>query len=186
MSDTILAQGEEQNIFLIPNATIIVELVIILVVLGVVWRFIVPPIQKAMGERHDRIQQQLDDADRANKRFAEADQRYRDALSEARNESAKIRDEARGEGNRIVEEMRESANAEVARIRQQGETQLAEQRDRVVHELRDSVGELSTKLAGRVLGSQMEGPANRARVGELLDARGQPQETGHGVKGGSR
>lgn len=186
MSDTILAQGEDQNIFLIPNGTIFVELIIILVVLGLMWRFVMPPIQKAMAERHDRAQQQLEDADRASKRFAEADQRYREALSEARNESATIRDEARGEGNRIIEEVRESTNAEVAQIRQQGEAQLAEQRERVVHELRGSVGELSMKLAGRVLGTQMEGPAGRARIAELLDEREQPQHTGGGVKGGSR
>lgn len=180
MSDTILAQGGDQSIFLLPNGTFFAELIIILVVIGLMWRFVVPPIQKAMAERHDRIQQQLDDAERAGKRFAEADQRYREALSEARNESAKIRDDARAEGNRIIDELRSQADAEVAQIRERGESQLAEQRERVLGELRDSVGELSTKLAGRVTGAQMEGPANRQRAAEILGDR-----AGAGVKGGS-
>lgn len=185
MSDTILAQGDEDQNFLLPNGTFFVELIIVVIVLGIVWRLVVPPIQKAMQDRHDRVQQQLEDAERANKRFAEADQRYRDALSEARNESAKIRDEARQEGNRIIEELRESADAEVAEIRQRGDAQLAEQRERVVNELRGSVGELSVTLASRVAGTQLSAPLDASRVDELLDGtRDDPQRAG-GLKGGS-
>lgn len=184
MSDTVLAQGG-QDIFLIPNGTFFAELIIFLVVLGIMWRFVWPPIQKAMAERHERAEQQLKDAENASKRFAEADQRYREALSEARNESAKIRDDARAEGNRIIEELRAQADGEVAQIRERGESQLAEQRERVVSELRDSVGELSTTLAGRVVGAQLDGPASRARVEEFLGETGRAQRAGDGVKGGS-
>lgn len=177
MSNTILAQGGGQSNFLIPNGTFFVEVIILLVVLGIVWRFIVPPIRKAMQERHDRVQRQLEESDRASKRFVEADERYREALSEARNESSKIRDEARSEGNRAIEELRETANSEVAQTRQRGEEQLAEQRERVGNELRDSVGELSARLAGRVLDTDLDERASRERVDQLL---------GQGVKGGSR
>lgn len=182
-SDTILAQGGG-SIFLLPDGTFFVELIIILAVIGILGRYVWPPIKKAMAERHDRVEQQLADSDRAAKRFAEAEQRYREALSEARNESAKIRDDARAEGNRTIEEMRSHADAEVAQIRERGERQLAEQRERVVTELRGSVGELSTRLAGRVTGAQLDGPASRARADELLGERA-VQSAGDGVKGGS-
>lgn len=184
MSDTILAQGDEDQNFLLPNGTFFVELIIVVIVLGIMWRVVVPPIQKAMQERHDRVQQQLDDAERAKKRFAEADQRYRDALSEARNESAKIRDEARQEGNRIIEELRESADAEVAEIRQRGEAELAEQRDRVVNELRDSVGGLSATLASRVVGTELAAPLDTSRVDKVLGGRADVERAG-GLKGDS-
>lgn len=184
MSDTILAQGDGQSIFLLPNGTFFAELILILIILGVLGRFVWPPIQKAMNDRHDRVERQMEDSDRAAKRFAEAEQRYREALSEARNESAKIRDEARTEGNRIIEEMRSQTDAEVAQIRQRGESQLAEQRERVVTELRGSVGELSARLAGRVVGVQMEGPATRSRVEELIGETAATQRAGS-LEGGS-
>ena len=184
MSNTVLAQGGGQSIFLLPNGTFFAELIIILVVLGILGRFVWPPIHRAMNDRHARVEQQLEDSDRAAKRFAEADQRYREALSEARNESAKIRDEARSEGNRIIEEMRSQADAEVAQIRERGESQLAEQRERVVTELRGSVGELSARLAGRVVGVQLEGPAIRSRAEELLGETAAGQRAGS-VEGGS-
>lgn len=184
MSDTILAQGSEDQNFLLPNGTFFVELIIVVIVLGILWRVVVPPIQKAMQDRHDRVQQQLEDAERAKQRFAEADQRYRDALSEARNESAKIRDEARQEGNRIIEELRESADAEVAEIRQRGETQLAEQRDRVVSELRGSVGGLSATLASRVVGTELSAPLDTSKVDEVLGRKADAERAG-GLKGGS-
>lgn len=184
MTDTTLAQGGGQSVFLLPNGTFFVELVIILVVLGVLGRFVWPPIKKAMNDRHDRVERQMEDSDRAAKRFAEAEQRYREALSEARNESAKIRDEARTEGNRIIEEMRSQTDAEVAQIRERGESQLAEQRERVVNELRGSVGELSARLAGRVVGVPMEGAATRSRAEEFLSETAATQRAGS-VEGGS-
>ena len=166
MSDTILAQ--EQNNFLLPNGTFFAVLIIFLIVLGLLWRFVVPPIQQAMSERHDRVRKQRDEAERASQRFAEADQRYREALSEARNESSQIRDEARAEGNRTIEELREQANAEVARTREHAEQQLAQQRERVVSELRGSVGDLSTKLASHVVGTDVTGSVRQVRIDEML------------------
>lgn len=185
MSDTILAQEQEKNNFLIPNGTFFAMLVIFLIVLGVLARYVYPPLRQALADRHDRVQRQLDEAERAKKRFAEADQRYKEALSEARNESSKIRDDARVEGNRIVEELREQADAEVARVRQQGEQQLAQQRERVVTELRDSIGELSSTLASRVAGADVGGVPSQERVDRFLAERGE-QQGDSGVKEGSR
>lgn len=157
--------------FLLPNGTFFVELIILLILIGIVWRFIVPPIRKAMQDRHDRVERQMEESDKARKRFAEADSRYREALAEARSESSKIRDEARSEGNQIVEELRSHANAEVTRVRESGEAQLAEQRERVFTELRGSVSELAAKLASRVTGAQLDDSTGRAQAERLLDER---------------
>lgn len=189
MSDTILA--EEQNNFLLPNGTFFAVLIIFLIVLGILWRFVVPPIQQAMAERHERVRKQRDEAERASQRFAEADQRYREALSEARNESSQIRDEARSEGNRIIEELREQANAEVAQTREHAEQQLAQQRRQVGNELREAVGELSTKLASHVVGTDVAGSVQQTRIDEVLHEWDQgtggatAASTGNGVRGGA-
>ena len=44
MAQTVHAEGN----FLIPNATFIAELVAFILILLVIWRYIVPPIQKAI------------------------------------------------------------------------------------------------------------------------------------------
>ena len=165
-----LAAAGGGNIFLIPNATFFVELVIFLLVLGVVWRYVVPPVKRAMNERQEMVRRQIEEAQQARTRLEEAEARYSQALSEARVEAAKIRETARADAQEIKDEMRQQAEQEVARIRQRGEEQMATQREQVVRELRGELGKLAVTLAGRIVGESVADDARRAgTVDRFLD-----------------
>ncbi|MBV9160038.1 MAG: F0F1 ATP synthase subunit B [Pseudonocardiales bacterium] len=158
------------NLFLIPNATFFVELVIFLVVLGVIWRYVVPPVKRAMGERQEMVRRQIQESQQASKRLAEAQARYSEALAQARVEAAKIREAARADAQEIKDEMRQQAEQEVARIRERGAEQLATQREQVVRELRGELGKLAVTLAGRIVGESVADDARRAgTVDRFLD-----------------
>jgi F-type H+-transporting ATPase subunit b len=151
---TMNLAAEKEN-FLLPNATIFVETIILLVVLYVMWQFVVPPVRKAMADRRDMVQRQADESRKADEKFAGAEQRYREALSEARNEAAKIRDTARAEGQKVLDDLRGRASAEVAQLRTAGDEQLAAQRDQVMGDLEPQVAELSRVLASRIVGENV-------------------------------
>ena len=151
---TMNLAAEKEN-FLLPNATIIVETIIFLIVLFVMWRFVVPPVRKAMADRRDMVQRQADESRKADEKFAGAEQRYREALSDARNEAAKIRDTARAEGQKVLDDLRGRASAEVAQLRTAGDEQLAAQRDQVMGDLEPQVAELSRGLASRIVGENV-------------------------------
>jgi F-type H+-transporting ATPase subunit b len=84
MTGRVLAQEEGGDLFLLPNATILVELVIFLLILFVIWRYVVPPIRKATQERQEMIRRQVEESRQAKERLEQADAAYREALSEAR------------------------------------------------------------------------------------------------------
>jgi ATP synthase F0 subunit b len=170
MSSYNLAAPGGGNLFLIPNATFFVELLIFLVVLGVIWRYVVPPVKRAIGERQEMVRRQIQESQQASKRLAEAQARYSAALAEARVEAAKIREAARADAQEIKDEMRQQAEQEVARIRERGAEQLATQREQVVRELRSELGKLAVTLAGRIIGESMADDARRAgTVDRFLD-----------------
>lgn len=159
----------QQN-FLLPNATFIAELIAFLIILFVLWRYVVPPMQRVMRERQEMVRRQIKESQLASERLEAAEARYRDALAEARTEAARIRDDARADGQRIIDEMRERAQQEADRIRQRGEEQLAQQRDQAVRQLRAEVGQLAVTLAGRIVGESMEDEARRrGTVDRFLD-----------------
>ncbi|HET9253901.1 MAG TPA: F0F1 ATP synthase subunit B [Pseudonocardiaceae bacterium] len=172
--------GGGGNLFLIPNATFFVELVIFLVVLGVLWRYAVPPVKRAMDERQAMVRRQIEESQQASKRLAEAEARYSQALTEARVEAAKIRETARADAQEIKEEIRQQAEQEVARIRQRGEEQLATQREAVVRELRGEIGTLAVTLASRIVGESVADDARRAgTVDRFLDELAGMGNDGH-------
>ena len=153
LSVTVLAaeEGGTQN-FLIPNGTFFFVLAIFLIVLGVIGKFVVPPIQQVLGERERMAAQITEDNRRAAAQEAAAEADYNKELATARSEAAGIRDAARSEGRQVVDDMRARANGEVAGTLQEANDELKVQSDSIAPTLNASVETLSATLASRVLG----------------------------------
>ncbi|HZZ51915.1 MAG TPA: F0F1 ATP synthase subunit B [Pseudonocardia sp.] len=167
MRTTVLAAGS--NNFLLPNGTFIAELVAFLIILFVLWKYVVPPLSKSLQDRQDMVRKQVEDSEEASRKLKAAEERYDQALAEARTEAAKIRDTARADGERIREEMREQANAEVERIRHRGDEQLSTQREQVVRQLRGELGGLATQLAEQLVGHELaDDDRKRSTVDDFL------------------
>jgi F0F1-type ATP synthase membrane subunit b/b' len=116
--DSTLA-AETQN-FLVPNATIFVVSLIFMVILWFFYRFVVPPLTKAMAERDEMNRRQAEERDAAVRRLAEAQERYDAALADARAQATAVKDEARADAQRIRDEMRAETDRKVAAIRERG------------------------------------------------------------------
>lgn len=163
MSTTVLAA---QSNFLVPNATLLVELVAFLIILWVLGRFVVPPIQRAITERQERIQAEFDEARKAKERAEQAEAAYKAMLDETRAEGSRIREEARAKGRKGIEAAQAKAQEEADRELVHGRQHLTTERDLLVREVRAGVGELAVNLAGRIVGQSV---ADEPRTQELVE-----------------
>ena len=163
MGKPILASGN----FLVPNATFIAELIAFLLILAIIGRYILPPVQKVIRERQAMIAKQVEDSEQARKKLQEAEEQYKHALTEAREEAQQIREHARAEAQRTVEELREKAQEESARIVARGEELLANQRGAVIRELRAEIGTLAVELSEKIVDQHL---ADDAKVTATVDA----------------
>lgn len=151
-------------------AEFIVELIALAVMAFVIWRYVVPPVRTIMRNQQETIRKQVENAHAAHERLTAADEKFREAVAEARTEAAKIRDSARADAQRILEEMREFAEREVERIRQRGQEDLETQRLQVIRELRQRIGELTVNTATELVTGHLSNDRNRASsVDRLLD-----------------
>ena len=152
VSVTLLAaeEGGGTSNFLIPNGTF-------LIVLGVIGKFVVPPIQKVLGERERMIAKTAEDNRKATEQETAANADYNKELAAGRTEAAAIRDEARSEGRAVIDGKRAVANEEVADRMQEANEALKLQSDALAPELRASAETLSATLASRVLGVDVPG-----------------------------
>jgi F-type H+-transporting ATPase subunit b len=156
-SNFVLLAAEEggQSNFLVPNGTFFVVLIIFLIVLGVIGKWVVPPISKVLHERDAMVKQTVEDSRKAADQFAAADEDYQAEMAKARGEASKLRDEARFEGRKVLEDMRGRASDEVASTLQQADSELKDQALSIQSDLRSSVETLSVTLASRVLGVEI-------------------------------
>ncbi len=150
--------------FLVPNGTFFVELIAFVIILFLLGKYVIPPINKAMTARQDAIRKEFAEADDAQKRANEAEQKFKAQIADARKEAAKIREEAREQGAQIIAELREQGQTEQARIVQHGHAQLSAERQQAIASLRAEVGSLATTLAGRIVGESLEDDERSGRV----------------------
>jgi len=162
MSRTISAESN----FLVPNATIIVELLAFVVIMFLLARYVIPPINKAMAERQDNIRRQFEESEQAKASAEAAEREFREQLTGARHEAARIREDARDQGAAIVLEMREQAQVEAQRIIAAANAQMEANRQRVLTELRAEVGDLAVELAGRIVGEALDDDKRQQRTVE--------------------
>lgn len=150
--------------FLVPNGTFFAELIAFVIILFVLWKWIIPPINKAMTARQEAIRKQFNELDAAKKNANKAEEEFKSQLADARHEAARIREDAREQGAQIVAEARQKAEAEAARIVEHAHTQIAADRQQAFNSLRGEVGSLATSLAGRIVGESLDEPARQSRV----------------------
>jgi F-type H+-transporting ATPase subunit b len=78
------------SIFLLPNGTFFVELLVFVVLLFIAGRYILPPLNKALTSRQEKIRAALAAADAARAEAADADNERAKVLAEAREQARQI------------------------------------------------------------------------------------------------
>ena len=150
--------------FLVPNATFFVELAAFLVLLFLLSKYVIPPINRAMTARQDAMRAEFAQLDEAKSEASAAEEEFKSQIADARHEAARIREEAREQGAAIIAEMREQAQAEAARIVEHAHVQIEADRKSAAASLRSEVGTLATTLAGRIVGESLDDEARQSRV----------------------
>jgi F-type H+-transporting ATPase subunit b len=158
------------SIFLLPNGTFFVELAIFLVIVYVIGKYILPPLNKAMEQRQEHIRASLEAADAARADAAAADDERRAALEEARKQAREIIALANRTAEQIRSEAQERGQAEFHRILVNAETEVALARQRAVEEAAGRMGEIVLDTVERVIGREVDAASHRDLIDEAVAA----------------
>jgi F-type H+-transporting ATPase subunit b len=149
------------------NATLLGQMLVFGILIWFSWKFIWPPLVKAVDDRQRKISEGLAAAERGQK---ELQQSHGDAaviVNEAREKALKIVDQANRRSNEIVDEARATAIAEGQRLvgdaRQEVQLEQARARDA----LRKDVAQLALAGASRLLGREIDQKAHADLIEKL-------------------
>ncbi len=154
------------SIFLLPNGTFFVELAIFLVIVFLIGKYILPPINKALEERQEHIKSSLEAADVARADAAAADGERRAALEEGRRQAREIVAQANGTADQVRAEAVTKAQVEYDRILAKADSEVAVHRQRAVEEAAGRMGEIVFDTVERVIGREVDATTHR----DLIDA----------------
>jgi F-type H+-transporting ATPase subunit b len=168
--------------FLVPNGTFIVELIAFLIVLAVVGRYVLPPVNRALKERQAQIQHELAAADQARAEAASAADERRAALEEARRRAREIIEQANRAAEQAVATAAAQGQEEHDRILASATTEVSQARQRALDEATAQMGELVMDVVERIIGREVDAGVHQDLLDQAIAAvqgeSGQAQGTG--------
>jgi F-type H+-transporting ATPase subunit b len=158
------------GIFLLPNGTFFIELIVSIILILAVYKWVLPPINKAMEDRQEKIRVSLEAADQARTDAEAADDERRSVLETARQQAREIVATA----NRTAEQVRTDAQArgqsEYERIVGNADVEIALARQRAVEEAASRMGEVVMEVVERVIGREVNLDVHRDLIDEAVTA----------------
>lgn len=146
----------------------ILVLISMIVFLGIMIKFAVPPIMNALEERESNIKNSLEAAEVA---LAKAEQVSKDnekALREAEVQAQKIRKDAKEDAELLRAERLSKAKDEAVQIIEQAKASIEQEKKLAMAELRKEVAHLAIKSASIIIDSELDNDKNNKLVDTLI------------------
>jgi F-type H+-transporting ATPase subunit b len=156
--------------FLVPNGTLIVEIVAFLLVLGFIAKYVLPPLNKALEERQEQIRVSLEAADAARVEADETRAQRQGILDEARQQARDIVTQANKVAEGVAAQSEERGQQEYDRLVRAAETDITLARQRAVDEVSGQLGTLVMSVARQVIGREIDATSHQALIEEAVAA----------------
>ena len=148
---------------------LIVGVIAFAVLFFFIWKWVLPRLNALLEQRRERIQGELEAAERAKR---EADQMmagYQEQIRDAKSEAGRIIDEARKTAESMRKDLLDKAEEEARQVVARAQDEIQAERARTVEELRRSVGQISIELASRVIGESLDASRHAQLVDRYID-----------------
>ena len=149
------------------NATLLGQMLVFGVLIWFSWKFIWPPLVKAVEDRQKKIADGLAAAERGQKELHQASGEAAGIVNEAREKALKIVDQANRRSNEIIEEARSTAIAEGQRLVGDARQEVALEQSRARDALRKDVAQLAVAGASRLLEREIDAKAHADLIEKL-------------------
>jgi F-type H+-transporting ATPase subunit b len=167
-SEAVRLAADAEPLFQINLFQVVIAAANFVVFLVLMWTFAFKPVAKMLGDRRERIEQGLRDAEQAKKDRESAEQERLTALTEARREANDILARAQ----KVAQETRDADIAatreELERMRVRASDEIEGEKQRALAELRGEVADLALKAAERLVNETMTDQRQRRLVEEFL------------------
>ena len=149
------------------NATLLGQMLVFAILIWFSWKFIWPPLVKAVEDRQKKIADGLAAAERGQKELHQASGEAAGIVNEAREKALKIVDQANRRSNEIIEEARSTAIAEGQRLVGDARQEVALEQSRARDALRKDVAQLAVAGASRLLEREIDAKAHADLIEKL-------------------
>jgi F-type H+-transporting ATPase subunit b len=152
---------------MLPNGTLIGEMISFAILIWFCVQFIWPHINKAIEDRQIKIAEGLNAAERAHAELKDAYHKVAAEIKVARQQASEIIDKAQQQANQIIDKARGEAITEINRLKASAQDDIASMAQRARDQLREQVGALAVQGASKIVQREVDASTHKALLDQL-------------------
>src|SRR5438309_4175596 len=168
MRGLLLVQEGEFTPFSINTGLIFWSIVVFGILLVLLWKLGLPALLKSVEERERRIQQQLEEAERARAEAVRLLEEHKRTMAGARAEAQEIVAKAKSVAEKEREALLAKAREQYEQLLARARKEIEGEEEKAVLGLRREAVDLSIAAAARLIEANLDSDANRRLVTEYL------------------
>ena len=138
---------------------------ILLFILG---KFVLPPVQRMLDERRRRIEESLAAAERMKTQATETERMLEEQRAQGRAEAQQIIAQAQEIARRIENDARTQAQTDAESLLTRARTEIQLERDSAIAELRREFADITVSAAEKVINQSLDRQAHRRLIDDVL------------------
>ena len=151
--------------------TIITFVVLLLILWKAAWK----PIVEALDARSEKIRGDIENAETARQEAEKLLEQHREMMADAKNEASKVISQGKEEAEKIKNEMLEKATQESRVISDRAKKEIEIAKDKALQDIKSEVVVLSTEIASKVIGKNIDPDDQKNLIEETLNKIGTVQ-----------
>ncbi|CAJ1228875.1 MULTISPECIES: F0F1 ATP synthase subunit B [Lactiplantibacillus] len=164
-----LILGASSGLYLGDMLFIAISFIILMALIAVVaWN----PITKMMGERADKIANDIDSAQKSRQEANDLADQRRDALSHSRTEASGIVADAKQSGEKQRATIVADAQNEATQYKQNARKDIEQERQDALKNVQSDVADISVEIASKIIKKQLDPEGQQALINSYIEGLG--------------
>jgi len=132
-------------------------------------KFAWKPLLSALKEREDKINESLDNAEKARVELEKINSESQEIILKARSEAQEIHSEAKIAAEKVKSNLLEKANLDIKKLKESSEQQIKVEKEKAISEIRKEVVDLSLVIAEKLIKKNLSKSDNATLIEETLN-----------------
>jgi len=169
MSCAVFAEGEEEIAPIWQQGTVIViQVISILILIFVLYKFLFIPIMESIETRQKQIADAYTEAEDSKKEYEDKKAEFENMIKLADEEVAEKLKQALKDANAIKDRKIEEANLEIKRKTELAENNIMNEKEKALSELKEQTGVLGVQIASKILNEELTPQKHESLINNFI------------------
>lgn len=150
------------------TSTIFWSIVVFVILVVVLWKFVLKPVNNMISKRQEEIRGKIDDADRKSLEANDYLEEQKKSIDKARGEAKKIIDEGKEAARKIKEEIEHQASEKSKLMVKDALTEIRSEKDRSINEVKDEMVDIALSASQKMISRTLSEEDHKKLIEESL------------------